>query len=82
MESNQGNLCCHCVSGQHLEKCLPLLALLMVYDKLSVWENEPSVFFPVTYFVTQHTFSSLQHRHLKTQQPHTSPPCDALKPSL
>ena len=47
MESNHGNLCCQCVSGRHLEKCLPLLGLLMVYDRTECWGKCASPSFPV-----------------------------------
>lgn len=63
MESNHGNLCCQCVSGQHLEKCLPLLGLLMVYDRIECWGEWASPSFPHTFCDAAHTFSLLNFTH-------------------
>lgn len=72
MESNHGSLCCQCVSGWHLQKYLPLLALLMVYDHIECFGERVSSSFTVTHFVTQPTpLLSFQHSHLKTLTPHS-----------
>lgn len=66
MESNHGNLCCQCVSGWYLEKCLPLLELLMVYDHIKCLGEWASPSFPVTHFVTQPTPPSLSNTNTYT----------------
>lgn len=47
MESNRGDLCCQCVSVWHLEECLQLLGLLMVYDRVECLGEWTYAFLPV-----------------------------------